>query len=83
MSFDHLLSHFDENRGAAIVTWLGSSLSDCHKCGNPVRPVDPRKSDNDGMTHLNCKASSQDAGPTTSEPVSAAVEARARRSDWG
>jgi hypothetical protein len=41
------LSTLRPDRAEAVRTWLGSSLNECRICGEPVRPIDPRKHDKD------------------------------------
>lgn len=76
------LTHVREDRRDAVRAWLEGSLKDCAACGFPVRPVDPRKTGKEGLQHLDCSKAPMEVAEA-GEPVSAAVAARARRSDWG
>lgn len=82
MPFDDSLSTLPPERQQAVRAFLNSSLADCPACGRPVTPVSPRRLGDRGLEHLDCSAADQPAVEPV-EPVSAAVEARARRSDWG
>jgi hypothetical protein len=69
-------------RAASVEAWLATSVGDCGSCGNPVLIVHPRRTEKDGsFAHISCDSIA--ATLTDAEPVSAAVEARGRRSDWG
>jgi len=82
MSLETFLDPIELARRDAIRAWLSTAIGTCHDCGRPVRPIDPRKTGTDGLVHLNCQASRQPP-ESSEEPVSPAVEARGRRSDWG
>lgn len=77
-----LYAALSEHRGEAVVAWLGESVAECPACTEPIRRTDPYHGTKDGLAHLDCPQLSREpqAAP---EPVSAAVAARARRSDWG
>jgi hypothetical protein len=83
MSLELFLAPIEPVRREAVRAWLSTGIGGCHDCGRPVRPIDPRKTGKDGLVHLDCRAGGQHPAESPAEVVSAAVEARGRRSDWG
>lgn len=81
MSADAYLAVLPEHRRLAVATWLAESIGDCVACQQPVLRTDPHRTEKDGFAHLDCSA--QAAPVVSEEPVSKAVAANARRSDWG
>jgi hypothetical protein len=72
------------DRRQAVLTWLTGTLGECPSCGSPVRRTHARSTGKSGWEHRDCRSvAAGDAVPAPAEPTSAAVEARARRSDWG
>lgn len=81
MDLDPIAAAFGEERRSAVASWLQESLTDCASCGKPVTRISPRRASGNGLEHMDCSSAVVETAPD--EPVSAAVAARARRSDWG
>ena len=71
------------DRREAVATWLATSIGDCTSCGRPVLLTQGRRAEKKGYAHMACDQVENDGAAGAKEPQSAAVEARARRSDWG
>lgn len=83
MSIEDQLAEISPERRDAVAAWLVESVGQCTTCEGPVRRIDPRRAESAGFAHLSCPTAAPPALAADDEPVSAAVAARARRSDWG
>ncbi|UTI65884.1 hypothetical protein NBH00_06635 [Paraconexibacter antarcticus] len=77
-----VLAALPEHRREAVVRWLSSEIGACAECSEPVLITQPHRAGKDGFEHITCNQAVTVEEPEPEE-ISPAVEARARRSDWG
>lgn len=74
-------------RRDAVIAWLATEVGICGSCGSPVLVSQPRRLGKTGVEHSACEQAPSVTEPLAAaeplEETSAAVAARARRSDWG
>jgi hypothetical protein len=83
MDVEMSLGELPDGRRAAVLQWLRESVGTCANCGAPVTRTHARQAGQMGFVHVSCVDAKTPLEGRDAAPESAAVVARARRSDWG